>query len=119
VKITQYEGFETTGDPQLTALTIEREWESRTRMNISSSRFPSVAQDLSMGLRRGDKNRGQDRKSGWAVGVSGPPDVFSRGVQAIRSSLAPQTKNVGPGSIASFRRADGRADGRTRVASQR
>jgi hypothetical protein len=24
---------------QLTALTIEREWESRTRMNISSSRF--------------------------------------------------------------------------------
>jgi redox-regulated HSP33 family molecular chaperone len=25
---------------QLTALTIEREWESRTRMSISSSRFP-------------------------------------------------------------------------------
>jgi len=24
---------------QLTALTIEREWESRTRINISSSRF--------------------------------------------------------------------------------
>jgi hypothetical protein len=27
---------------QLTALTMEREWESRTRMNIGSSRFASA-----------------------------------------------------------------------------
>jgi hypothetical protein len=36
-------------------------------MNISSSRFPSVAQDPLMGLGRSDKDKGQDRKSGGAV----------------------------------------------------
>jgi hypothetical protein len=37
---TQHEGVDLPVTLQLTALRMEREWESRTRMNIGPSRFP-------------------------------------------------------------------------------